>query len=390
LGIGNSSPPLSSPLISPIFIWLQMPHPSYEPRPPRRKKPPSTFVNSLLLKSPVRLTLVGLIICALLKWFGKSSVSSSTGSLVRSVSKDTTISSAREIDKMPKIGYGTCCRASAKGEEVYKSTLAYLELGGRLIDTAMAYRNHAEIGRAVKKSGLERSEVWITSKVAPGKVSTYDACLDAIDGILDELDMTYLDLLLIHTPKLGKAPTVELWKCLIEAKRIGKTKSIGVSNFNQGEIEDKAKATGQMPAANEIQIHPWSSPSWKALTKWQKEHNIATIAYTSLGGSRFDSTKSSSTWPHEVSELAKKYNATEAQILLKWALQNGLAVIPGSGSKKHIKENLLSEANFVMTDEELLSIENSSVPHGWWDPKRGHSKYTDEEAGLPWAKRKNG
>jgi diketogulonate reductase-like aldo/keto reductase len=242
----------------------------------------------------------------------------------------------------------------------------------------------------VKKSGLKRSEFWITSKVAPGKVSTYDACLDAIDGILDELDMTYLDLLLIHTPKLGKAPTIELWKCLIEAKRIGKTKSIGVSNFNQGEIEDITKATGQMPAANEIQIHPWSSPSWKALTKWQKENNIATIAYTSLGGSRFDSTKSSSTWPYEVSKLAKKYDATEAQILLKWALQNGVVVIPGSGSKKHIKENLLLEADFVMTDEELLSIENSSVPKGWWDPKRGHSKYTDEEARLPWAKRKNG
>jgi len=291
---------------------------------------------------------------------------------------------------MPAIGYGTCCRASAKGNAVYKSTGVYLKLGGRLIDTAMAYRNHVEIGRAVKESGVPRSEIWITSKVAPGKVSSYRACLVAIDEILTELDRTYLDLLLIHTPKLGKDPTIELWKCLIEAKRLGKTKSIGVSNFNRGEIEDIASATGELPVANEIQIHPWSSPSWKELAKWQKENKIATIAYTSLGGSRFDSSGGSATWPPVVSKLAKKYGATEAQILLKWALQNDLAIIPGSGSKKHIKENLLLSATFDLNDQELLDIENAEVPNGWWDPKRGHQKYLEEEASLPWAKRKNG
>jgi hypothetical protein len=116
-----------------------MTHPSYEPRPPRRKKSTFAFANSLLLKSPVRLTLVGLIVCACVKWFGgKSSVSSFADSVSR---PDTTLLSRSVMDEMPKIGYGTCCRASAKGEEVYKGTLAYLELGGRLIDTAMAYRN---------------------------------------------------------------------------------------------------------------------------------------------------------------------------------------------------------------------------------------------------------
>ena len=190
--------------------------------------------------------------------------------------------------EMPAVGYGTCCRSSAKGKAIYKSTKFFLQKGGRLIDTAMAYRNHAEIGRAVRDSGVKRKDIWITSKIAPGKVKNYDDCLSATDRILKELGVDYLDMLLIHTPKLGKEPTVELWKCLIEEKRLGQVKVIGVSNFNQGEIEDIADATGgEMPEANEIQQHPWSTESWKQLARWQNENNIATIAYTSLGGSRF-------------------------------------------------------------------------------------------------------
>ncbi|KAL3788292.1 hypothetical protein HJC23_002866 [Cyclotella cryptica] len=368
--------------------------PSYEPRPPPGKK-------SLVGSYPyARWILLALIVYSVVRLYGVGGSNTKRGNnsplepsngIHNGLSKSSvpTISLLSGLE-MPAIGYGTCCRASARGDAIYKSTGLYLKLGGRLIDTAMAYRNHDEIGRAVKESGVPRSEIWITSKVAPGKVSSYHACLVAVDEILTELDTTYLDLLLIHTPKLGKDPTIELWKCLIEAKRLGKTKSIGVSNFNRGEIEDIASATGELPEANEIQLHPWSSTSWKELAKWQNENTIATIAYTSLGGSRFDSSGGSPSWPPVVSKLAKKYGATEAQILLKWALQNDLAVIPGSGSKKHIKENLLLSPAFDLTRDELLDIENAQVPHGWWDPKRGHQKYLEEEASLPWVKRKNG
>ena len=293
--------------------------------------------------------------------------------------------------EMPAVGYGTCCRSSAKGEAIYKSTKFFLQKGGRLIDTAMAYRNHAEIGRAVRDSGVKRKDIWITSKIAPGKVKNYDDCLSATDRILKELGVDYLDMLLIHTPKLGKEPTVELWKCLIEEKRLGQVKVIGVSNFNQGEIEDIADATGgEMPEANEIQQHPWSTESWKQLARWQSESNIATIAYTSLGGSRFHRSETGNTdWPPVVTELAKKYGATEAQILLKWALQRGIAVIPGSGSEKHIEENL-QLPKIEMLNSELVDIESADPPVEWWDLKRGPQKYTDGEAHLPWTKRKNG
>ena len=260
-----------------------------------------------------------------------------------------------------------------------------------MIDTAMAYRNHAEIGRAIRDSGVPRKDIWITSKIAPGKVKNYEDCLSATDKILKELGVDFLDMILIHTPKLGKESTIELWKCLIEEKRLGQVKAIGVSNFNKKEIEDIAEATGgEMPEANEIQQHPWSTESWKELARWQNEKNIATIAYTSLGGSRFHrSENSNADWPQVLTELGKKYGATEAQILLKWALQRGIAVIPGSGSEKHIMENLMIP-NFDMLNSEMVKIESTDPPMEWWDSKRGPQKYTDEEAHLPWTKRKNG
>ena len=376
--------------------------PTYNPRSPRRKK-------SALASSPTwaRWMSLFLLMCFAVQFLGGqgrgkpkkagsirnkdlSLASSSAASAAdATTTKILSIKLASGLE-MPLIGYGTCCRASAKGEAIYKSTGMYLKLGGRHIDTAMSYGNHVEIGRAVKESGIPRSEIWITSKVAPGKVKSYNECLVAVDNIMNELDTSYVDLLLIHSPKLGKETTIELWNCLIESKRLGKTKSIGVSNFNQGEMETLAKATGQMPEVNEIQQHPWSSHAWKDLAKWQKDHDIATIAYTSLGGSRFHKSGGGTSWPSVVSLLAKKYNATEAQILLKWALQNDLVVIPGSGSEGHIKENLLLNTDFDLTAQELLSIENAEVPGGWWDPKRGYQKYTEEEASLPWKKRKNG
>ena len=369
------------------IVTLSSPKPN---KSQRRKSISGSRANWLLERSPWLLMLLAFIAYFAVTLLGGKSLAASDQIIGNTGSGNGLTIQLRSKLEMPAIGYGTCCRKSAKGEEVYQSTKTFLKLGGRLIDTAMAYRNHVEIGKAIKDSGVKRSDIWITSKVAPGKVHTYSDCLIAIDEILQELDTSYLDLLLIHTPKLGREPTIQLWKCLVESKRRGKTKAIGVSNFNRGEIEDLVKETGEMPEANEIQMHPWSSPSWKELAKWQKENAIVTIAYTSLGGSRFDSTESNSGWPQEVSVLAKKYDVTEAQILLKWALQNDLAVIPGSGSKTHIKENLLIDAGFHMAMDEILSIENSKVPSGWWDPRRGHQKYTDEEAHLPWAKRLNG
>jgi Aldo/keto reductase family len=104
--------------------------------------------------------------------------------------------------EMPTLGYGTCCRPSAKGEALYESTKFYLKHGGRLIDAAMSYGNHKELGRAVRDANISRHDIWITSKLTPDAVQSYDETVHAVDNILLELGTDYLDLILIHWPSL--------------------------------------------------------------------------------------------------------------------------------------------------------------------------------------------
>ena len=123
--------------------------------------------------------------------------------------------------QMPANGLGTCCRKTARGQPIIDATKEYLRLGGRLIDTAMAYRNHEEIGEALRASGVKREDVWITSKLASGTVNSYAKGLAAVDNILQEIGTTYLDLVLIHSPKMGRDKAVAVWKALIDAKKAG-------------------------------------------------------------------------------------------------------------------------------------------------------------------------
>ena len=124
--------------------------------------------------------------------------------------------------RMPANGLGTCCRKTARGQPIIDATKEYLRLGGRLIDTAMAYRNHEEIGEALRASGVKREAVWITSKLASGTVNSYAKGIAAIDNILQEIGTSYLDLVLIHSPKMGKEKAIAVWKALIDAKKAGK------------------------------------------------------------------------------------------------------------------------------------------------------------------------
>jgi len=289
---------------------------------------------------------------------------------------------------MPAFGYGTCCRPSARGRAVTASTLAYLKAGGKLIDTAMAYANHANIGTAIKYSGLDRAELWLTSKISPNMVKSYDECLAAVPSILDEIGTEYLDLLLIHTPKLGKDRTVDLWRCLIEARARGQARAIGVSNFNWLEVEALEAATGVLPDVNQVQLHPWTPKGWRGVVDACLRRGVAVTAYTSLGGSRFR--KAGSPWGEALAGLAAAHGATPAQVLLRWARQVGggrVAVIPGSSSDEHIRENLRCPA-FELSAAELAVLEASPPPHGWFDAARGPAKYDDAAATTAWGPRK--
>ena len=285
--------------------------------------------------------------------------------------------------KMPAIGYGTCCRSTARGKAIITSTIKYIEAGGRLIDTAMAYRNHKEIGEALRTTGIQRDRIWITSKISPNFVKSRAETITACQNILQELGVAYLDLLLIHSPKLGRKKTVELWRGLGDLKERGLVRSIGVSNMNDGEISDLIEATGVAPEVNQIQFHPWTPRQWRELVVSQHSKNgLVTTAYTSLGGSRFR--RSGSKWGDALAAIARKYRVKEPQVLLRWAIQQGVAVIPGSASEAHIRENLLAGTHFSLDQADMDAIDKAPPPESWFDPQRGPAKMSGKEAETPW------
>ena len=281
--------------------------------------------------------------------------------------------------RMPANGLGTCCRKTARGQPIIDATKAYLRLGGRLIDTAMAYRNHEEIGEALRASGIQREDVWLTSKLASGTVNSYAKGLAAVDNILQEIGTTYLDLVLIHSPKMGRDKAVAVWKSLIDAKKAGKVRAIGVSNFNEGEINDLVEATGELPEVNQIQYHPWSSPAWHAAVAAWAGQGVVVTAYNSLGGARFATSDLSGT---AVASIARDRGMTVNAVLLAWARSKGCAVIPGSSTPAHIAENLRA-LDELLTPSDVRAIDASAAPDGWWSP-RGPNKYGDDEARTPW------
>ena len=280
--------------------------------------------------------------------------------------------------RMPANGLGTCCRKTARGQPIIDATKAYLRLGGRLIDTAMAYRNHEEVGEALRASGVKREDVWITSKLASGTVNSYAKGLAAVDNILQEIGTTYLDLVLIHSPKMGKDKAIAVWKALIDAKKAGKVRAIGVSNFNEGEIKDLVDNTGELPEVNQIQYHPWSSPAWHAAVAAWAGQGVVTTAYNSLGGVRF---ATSGLAGSAVARIAQERGISVNAVLLAWARSKGCAVIPGSSTPAHIAENLQTLEQ--LTPSEVSRIDASAAPDGWWSP-RGPNKYGDEDARTPW------
>jgi len=280
--------------------------------------------------------------------------------------------------RMPANGLGTCCRKTARGQPIIDAIKAYLRLGGRLIDTAMAYRNHEEVGEALRASGVKRQDVWITSKLASGTVNSYAKGLAAVDNILQEIGTSYLDLVLIHSPKMGKDKAIAVWKALIDAKKAGKVRAIGVSNFNAGEIKDLVDNTGELPEVNQIQYHPWSSPAWHAAVAAWAGQGVVVTAYNSLGGARFSTNDLTGS---AVSSIAQERGVSVNSVLLAWARAKGCAVIPGSSTPAHIAENLQTLEQ--LTPSDVRAIDASPAPDGWWSP-RGPNKYGDAEAQTPW------
>ena len=240
--------------------------------------------------------------------------------------------------KMPMAGIGTFLLSP---DEAEASVLAALEDGYRLIDTANAYVNEKAVGRAMKKSGLKREEIFLETKLWP---SFYEDD-NAVDKTLERLGTEYIDLLLIHQPA---GNYVAGYRQMEKAYKQGKLKAIGLSNFNQGQIEEILGLCQVKPAVLQTEVHPYFQE--QELKKFLSKEGMVIQAWYPLG----HGDKALLEEPL-FTELAKKYGKTNAQIILRWHIQDGNIVIPGSKNPAHIKDNF-DLFNFSLTEEEMAKI----------------------------------
>ena len=240
--------------------------------------------------------------------------------------------------KMPMAGIGTFLLSP---DEAEASVLAALEEGYRLIDTANAYVNEKAVGRAMKKSGLKREEIFLETKLWP---SFYEE-EDAVDKTLERLGTDYIDLLLLHQPA---GNYVAGYRQMEKSYKEGKVRAIGLSNFNQGQIEEILSLCEVKPAVLQTEVHPYFQE--RELKKFLERAGMVIQAWYPLG----HGDKALLEEPL-FAELAKKYGKTNAQVILRWHIQAGNIVIPGSKNPAHIKDNF-NLFDFSLTEEEMAKI----------------------------------
>ncbi len=244
--------------------------------------------------------------------------------------------------EIPQLGFGVF---QVPPERTRETTLTAFEVGYRHIDTAQMYGNEKGVGEAVRASGLDRSEIFVTSKLNNG-FHAHDDALRACDRSLEELGFAHLDLFLIHWPLPGVGDFVETWLAMEEIYRSGRARAIGVSNFNPHHLRrlhEKAEIT---PAANQIEIHPYLTQD--DVRAFDTQHGIVTEAWSPIArGKVLDDPT--------IVRIAGAHGKTPAQVTVRWHLQRGDVVFPKSITPDRIREN------FDLFDFELSPAEMTDI-----------------------------
>ncbi|HEO8420315.1 aldo/keto reductase [Niallia sp. FSL W8-0635] len=260
--------------------------------------------------------------------------------MISSLKSTTTLHNGVE---MPWLGLGVFLVKD--GEEVVNSVKAALEAGYRSIDTAAVYKNEEGVGKAITESNVPREELFITTKVWNADQG-YEATLAAFDVSMEKLGLDYLDLYLIHWPLPSQGKFVETWKALEKLYKDGRVRAIGVSNFKVHHLEEVIAKGEIVPMVNQVEYHPRFNQ--RELHDFCKKHSIQLEAWSPLmqGGLLEEPT---------LVEIAKKYNKSTAQIIIRWDIQTGVVTIPKSVKPHRIAENA-DVFDFELSDEDMDKI----------------------------------
>ena len=246
--------------------------------------------------------------------------------------------------EMPQLGIGVYALKSDEAEFAVKTAL---QNGYRLIDTANVYMNEKAVGRGLRASGVKREDVFISSKLWPQDYA-YEKAKKAINKTLERLGVDYIDLLLLHQQY---GPYLEAWKAMEEAVKEGKVRSIGLSDFNAKRFQDVIDHARILPVLHQIETHPFYQE--RDLASLAVKTNTYIESWFPLGG-REDISKILNN--KVLVDIAKEYNKTVAQIVIRWHLQMNYIVIPGSSNEAHIKENI-NVFDFELTENDMTKIQ---------------------------------
>lgn len=253
--------------------------------------------------------------------------------------------------QIPAVGFGTCKLNGSPGVD---AILRAIDSGYRLLDSAFAYENEGAVGEAVRRTSVAREALRFTSKL-PGRHYHYDDALATIEESLFRTRLEYIDLYLLHWPNPQQGLYLEAWGALVEARKRGWVKSIGVCNFLPTHLEKLIADSGVTPVVNQIELHPYF-PQPEQLA-WDKAHGIVTQAWSPIG-------RGNDLQQHPLLQgIARRTGKSVVQVILRWQYQLGAVALPKASSAKRQLENL-ALFDFELTREDMQAIAGLAKPDG--------------------------
>jgi diketogulonate reductase-like aldo/keto reductase len=252
---------------------------------------------------------------------------------------------------LPAIGFGTY---TLRGEQGAETVASALRVGYRLIDSAFSYRNEGSVAEGVRRSGVPREEVIVTSKL-PGRDQAYDDALETIRESVFRSGLDYVDLYLIHWPNPGRDQFVEAWRALVEARERGWVRAIGVSNFLPPHLDRLVAETGVAPAVNQIELHPYFPQAEQRA--YDADHGIITEAWSPLGRA------SDMLQDPVLAGIAQAHGVGVGEVILAWHAHLGVVPLPKASSPERQQANLAA-VDLALSDADVAAIADLARPDG--------------------------